>query len=140
VGWETRRGKPVYYRKVREGARVRSVYCGPGERGERAAREDAQRRALAKGPGAPCESAARPEEQAAPAATESAPAAEPEALVEQVTGVEPAPRPRGVEAWRALQAKTAKTGACATPREPAGFPARLSGIEGWRRSPGTRKA
>ena len=45
MGWELRRGKPAYYRKVREGRRVRSVYCGGGERGERAAREDAERRA-----------------------------------------------------------------------------------------------
>ncbi len=47
MGWELRRGKPVYYRKVREAAgRVRSVYCGAGERGEAAAREDEMRRAL----------------------------------------------------------------------------------------------
>ena len=45
MGWETRRGKRVYYRKVREGASVRSVYCGSGERGELAAREDAEKRA-----------------------------------------------------------------------------------------------
>ncbi len=45
MGWEMRRGKRVYYRKVRDGQRVRSVYCGSGERGERAAREDAERRA-----------------------------------------------------------------------------------------------
>ena len=45
MGWELRRGKPVYYRKVRDGRRVRSVYCESGERGERAAREDAARRA-----------------------------------------------------------------------------------------------
>ena len=44
MGWEMRRGKLVCYRKVREGRRVRSVYCGPGERGERAAREDEERR------------------------------------------------------------------------------------------------
>jgi hypothetical protein len=37
MGWETRKGKRVYYRKVREGGRVRSVYCGSGERGEQAA-------------------------------------------------------------------------------------------------------
>lgn len=45
MGWETRRGKRVYYRKVREGSRVRSIYCGAGERGELAAHEDAERRA-----------------------------------------------------------------------------------------------
>ena len=47
MGWEMRRGKRVYYRKewvpdpkARGGGRVRSVYCGSGERGELAARED----------------------------------------------------------------------------------------------------
>jgi hypothetical protein len=45
MGWELRRGKRVYYRKVREAGRVRSVYCGAGERGEAAAREDEARRA-----------------------------------------------------------------------------------------------
>ena len=45
MGWETRRGKRVYYRKVRgEDGRVHSVYCGSGERGEQAAREDALQR------------------------------------------------------------------------------------------------
>jgi hypothetical protein len=44
MGWELRRGKRVYYRKVREARRVRSVYCGSGERGEAAAREDEARR------------------------------------------------------------------------------------------------
>lgn len=47
MGWETRNGKRVYYRKVREGGRVRSIYCGGGERGEAAAREDEARRACA---------------------------------------------------------------------------------------------
>jgi hypothetical protein len=33
MGWEQRRGKPYYYRKVRDGRRVRSEYIGPpGER------------------------------------------------------------------------------------------------------------
>ena len=45
MGWELRRGKRVYYRKVREGSRVRSIYCGSGERGETAALEDEERRA-----------------------------------------------------------------------------------------------
>jgi hypothetical protein len=45
MGWEMRRGKRVYYRKVREGRSVRSLYCGSGEKGEAAAREDAERRA-----------------------------------------------------------------------------------------------
>jgi hypothetical protein len=46
MGWETRKGskRKFYYRKVRVGGRVRSVYCGAGEAGERAAREDAERR------------------------------------------------------------------------------------------------
>jgi hypothetical protein len=39
MGWKLRRGKSVYYRKVREAGHVRSVYCGAGERGEAAARE-----------------------------------------------------------------------------------------------------
>lgn len=46
MGWE-RRGKngvPVYYRKVRVGGKVKSVYCGSGERGQAAAREDEERR------------------------------------------------------------------------------------------------
>jgi hypothetical protein len=44
MGWETRAGKRVYYRKVREGERVRSIYCGSGERAEKAAKEDEDRR------------------------------------------------------------------------------------------------
>lgn len=44
MGWEMRAGKRCYYRKVREGSRVRSVYCGSGERAEQAAREDEARR------------------------------------------------------------------------------------------------
>ena len=47
MGWEMRHGRRVYYRKVREGSRVRSVYCGTGARGEAAAREDQERRACA---------------------------------------------------------------------------------------------
>ncbi len=50
MGWEVRRGKRCYYRKVREGRKVRSVYCGSGERGEAAAREDAERRASRRKP------------------------------------------------------------------------------------------
>ena len=50
MGWEMRNRKRVYYRKERyrdeEGrSRVRSIYCGSGERGERAAREDQALRA-----------------------------------------------------------------------------------------------
>ena len=45
MGWETRRGRRYYYRKERgKDGRVRSVYCGGGERGELAAREDELRR------------------------------------------------------------------------------------------------
>lgn len=43
MGREVRRGKRCYYRKVREGRKVRSVYCGSGERGEAAAAEDTER-------------------------------------------------------------------------------------------------
>ncbi|MCA1633430.1 MAG: hypothetical protein LC802_06855 [Acidobacteria bacterium] len=50
MGWELRRGKRVYVRKVREGARVRSIYCGAGERGKQAAREDKERRAAQRPP------------------------------------------------------------------------------------------
>lgn len=46
MGWEWRGRRLVYYRKERDGRRVRSIYCGPGERGERAAREDEERRLL----------------------------------------------------------------------------------------------
>ncbi len=45
MGWETRNGKQYYYRKVRVGGRVRSVYCGTGERARLAAMEDERRRA-----------------------------------------------------------------------------------------------
>lgn len=31
MGWETRGGREYYYRKERDGARVRSVYVGTGE-------------------------------------------------------------------------------------------------------------
>jgi hypothetical protein len=54
MGWESRKGSKrlFYVRKVREGGRVRSVYCGAGEAGESAAREDAERRGK-PGPVAP---------------------------------------------------------------------------------------
>lgn len=55
MGRELRRGKRVYYRKgwvpdpeARGGGRVRSIYCGSGERGELAAREDEERRAACR--------------------------------------------------------------------------------------------
>lgn len=45
MGWEIRRGKRYYYRKERRpDGRVRSIYCGTGERGEAAAAEDEARR------------------------------------------------------------------------------------------------
>jgi len=45
MGWETRRGKRYYYRKEWiKGGRVRSIYCGGGERGARAEAEDERRR------------------------------------------------------------------------------------------------
>ncbi len=40
MGWELRRGELYYYRKIREGERVRSVYFGRGERALAAAFED----------------------------------------------------------------------------------------------------
>lgn len=46
MGWELRRGRRVYVRKVRTpDGKVSSVYVGGGEVGERAAREDEERRA-----------------------------------------------------------------------------------------------
>jgi hypothetical protein len=44
MGWEKRRGKSYYYRKVWRDGRVISVYCGGGARGMQAASEDWQRR------------------------------------------------------------------------------------------------
>lgn len=54
MGWEMRHGKLFYYRKERfrdeQGrSRVRSVYCGSGERGEAAACEDEERRVAHSG-------------------------------------------------------------------------------------------
>jgi len=45
MGWEVRRSKRYYYRKVRINGRVRSVYCGSGIRGEIAAQQDARKQA-----------------------------------------------------------------------------------------------
>ena len=61
MGWETRGRKRIYYRKERfrdeQGrSRVRSIYCGSGERGEAAARGDQERKR-----------GASPEESASPA-------------------------------------------------------------------------
>ncbi|HEX3560334.1 MAG TPA: hypothetical protein VHU19_14095 [Pyrinomonadaceae bacterium] len=45
MGWEIRRGRRYYYRKVRGASgRWRSLYCGGGERGLAAEREDLERR------------------------------------------------------------------------------------------------
>ena len=68
MGWETRRGKRVYIRKQRyrdeQGrSRVRSIYVGPGERGEAAAREDEERRRASPS------SRAAPPPEAGPGAT-----------------------------------------------------------------------
>jgi hypothetical protein len=51
MGWEQRGKKQVYYRKERDPltGRVRSIYCGSGERGELAAREDEERRGSTRG-------------------------------------------------------------------------------------------
>jgi hypothetical protein len=66
MGWEMRWGKQVYYRKQRyrdaEGkSRVRSIYCGGGERGEVAAREDeGRRRGVSPAGDEPCATSAAP--------------------------------------------------------------------------------
>ena len=40
MGWEERRGRPYYYRSVREGKRVRKEYGGGGTLGQLAAQLD----------------------------------------------------------------------------------------------------
>jgi hypothetical protein len=46
MGWEKRGARLIYYRKARGAdGRVRSIYCGSGERGREAEREDVERRA-----------------------------------------------------------------------------------------------
>lgn len=45
MGWELRRGRAFYYRKVRQGMTVVSIYAGGGTAGEAAATEDRARRA-----------------------------------------------------------------------------------------------
>jgi hypothetical protein len=45
MGWETRRGKRYYYRKVRVNGPVRSIYFGSGVTAWLAAQEDAQKQA-----------------------------------------------------------------------------------------------
>jgi len=44
MGWEQRRGRSYYYRKVREGGRVRSEYVGSGMLGQICAADDANHR------------------------------------------------------------------------------------------------
>lgn len=41
MGWKMRRDRPYYYRSVRQGRKVRSVYVGGGELGRLAAEWDA---------------------------------------------------------------------------------------------------
>jgi hypothetical protein len=109
MGWELRRGKLVYYRKVRDGSRVRSVYCGAGERGEQAAREDEERRKakLAR----QVQTTNAPPAPAAPPAVSvaepprPAPALVPTPASQALYSRAPArvPHPRiGLDAWRAL--------------------------------------
>jgi hypothetical protein len=43
MGWETRGGREYYYRKEREGSRVRSVYVGGGETARLIAQLEAMR-------------------------------------------------------------------------------------------------
>jgi hypothetical protein len=43
MGWETRSGREYYYRKEREGGRVRSVYVGGGETARLIAQLDAMK-------------------------------------------------------------------------------------------------
>jgi hypothetical protein len=40
MGWEERRGRPYYYRSVREGKHVRKQYCGSGALGQLVAQLD----------------------------------------------------------------------------------------------------
>lgn len=96
MGWEMRRKKLVYYRKVREGDRVRSVYCGSGARGERAAREDEERRRAKR---AAATSATHATSESAPNNQE-----EPRTPAGSATGRSvPSPMPLRYEEWRALR-------------------------------------
>ena len=96
MGWELRRGKLVYYRKMRDGGRVRSVYCGSGERGERAAREDEERRDAKRAAATPvtCATPEAASKKLEKPRTPNAPA--PGRSV-------PSPRPLRYEEWRALR-------------------------------------
>ena len=44
MGWEQKRGRSYYYRKVRVGGRVRSQYVGSGMLGQLCAADDANQR------------------------------------------------------------------------------------------------
>lgn len=92
MGWETRRGKRVYYRKERVGRRVRSVYCGSGERGERAAREDEERRAAAAATSKKTRTLAAPQPVISPCPSS------PLRVMGRPVGA--TPRPRNYEEWR----------------------------------------
>jgi hypothetical protein len=48
MGWEDRNGRSYYYRKERDGARVRSCYVGGGEAGRLLAQLDGMDRAEAE--------------------------------------------------------------------------------------------
>ena len=48
MGWEERRGRPYYYRSVREGKRVRKEYVGGGALGQLAAQLDELKRLQSK--------------------------------------------------------------------------------------------
>ena len=117
MGWELRRGTLIYYRKERDGRRVRSIYCGSGERGEAAAREDEEQRAarLARATVTPTPRPAAPSlKPAAPPVAAHPPAPRPSPRfvlplrgMGRPLGAAPhprnaAPRPRDYEAWRAL--------------------------------------
>lgn len=95
MGWELRRGKLVYYRKVRDGRRVRSVYCGSGERGERAALEDEGHRAAKRAAATPvaCATSEASSNRLENPRTSAAPV---------LSRPVPSPRPHRYEEWRAL--------------------------------------
>jgi hypothetical protein len=97
MGWELRREKLVYYRKVREGRRVRSIYFGSGERGERAAQEDVERRAAKRA------AAATPAACAMPEAASNSPEKPGTPTAASPGWPTPSPRPLRYEEWRALR-------------------------------------
>ena len=54
MGWEERRGRPYYYRSVREGKRVRKEYAGGGALGQLLAQIDERERLQRKEEEAAC--------------------------------------------------------------------------------------